>query len=131
MYYVYPALFKPNPTGGYIVSVPDAPGCITGGKNLKESLEMIKDALAVYLCSVEDHDESIPPASKPFDIGLDEPDSFTTLIEIDTVRYRSETDNKSIRKNVSLPAWLNFKAEQANINFSQALQEVLRERLHL
>jgi predicted RNase H-like HicB family nuclease len=131
MYYVYPALFRPNPKGGYIVSVPDAPGCVTGGKTLKESLGMIKDALAVYMCSVEDHKDAVPHASKPQDIVSDAHDSFVTLIEVDTVRYRIETDNKSVRKNVSLPAWMSFKAEQANINCSQVLQEALRERLSL
>ena len=129
MYYVYPAIFRQNPNGGYIVSVPDAPGCVTGGKTLEESLHMIKDALSVYMCSVEDHNEPIPSPSKPQDIFTGEQESFTTLIEVDTTRYRSETDNKSVRRNVSLPAWLNYKAEQAHINCSQVLQEALRERL--
>ena len=131
MYYVYSALFRPNPNGGYIVSFPDTPGCVTGGKTLGEALRMAKDALSVYLCSVEDHGEPAPPPSKPQDILSGEPETFTTLIEVDTVRYRSETDNKSVRKNVSLPAWLNTKAEQAHINCSQVLQEALRERLDL
>jgi predicted RNase H-like HicB family nuclease len=131
MYYVYPALFKPNPNGGYIVTVPDAVGCVTGGKTLNEALGMVKDALSVYMCSAEDHSDPIPEPSKPNDIVTDTPEAFVTLIEIDTVRYRAETDNKAVRKNVSLPAWLNFKAEQAHINCSQVLQEALRERLNL
>jgi predicted RNase H-like HicB family nuclease len=131
MYYVYPALFKPNQAGGYTVTVPDAPGCVTGGETMEETLKMAKDALAVYMCSVEDHGELAPAASKPQDIASDDPEAFTALIEADTVRYRTETDNRSVRKNVSLPAWLNFKADQANINCSQLLQDALRERLSL
>jgi hypothetical protein len=92
---------------------------------------MAKDALAVYMCSVEDHGDPVPIASDPQDVAEDAPGAFTALIEADTVLYRTETDNKSVRKNVSLPAWLNFKAEQANINCSQLLQEALRERLSL
>ncbi|MCL2082952.1 MAG: type II toxin-antitoxin system HicB family antitoxin [Oscillospiraceae bacterium] len=130
MYYVYPAVFKPNPNGGYIVSVPDASGCVTGGKTLEESLRMVKDALSVYLCSLEDHNEPIPVQSNPQGITL-EHGQFVTLVEVDTTSYRSQTDNKSIRKNVSLPAWLNSRAEQANINCSQLLQEALRKRLNL
>ena len=130
MYYVYPAVFKPNPSGGYIVTVPDAPGCVTGGETLEESLRMTQDALSVYMCSVEDHNEPIPSMRNPQSVAL-EYDQFVTLIEVDTTRYRSETDNKSIRKNVSLPAWLNTKAEQAHVNCSQLLQEALRERLNL
>jgi hypothetical protein len=64
-------------------------------------------------------------------VAADAPGAFTALIEADTVRYRTETDNRSVRKNVSLPAWMNFKAEQANINCSQLLQDALRERLSL
>ena len=131
MYHVFPVLFKANPNGGYIVTVPDVPGCVTGGKTLEESLFMIKDALSAFICSMEDHNLSIPDASKPQDIIIEEPDSFTTLIEVDTVRYRAETENRSVRRNVSLPAWLNYKAEQSHINCSQFLQEALRERLNL
>ena len=131
MYYVYPALFRPNPSGGYIVTVPDASGCVTGGDSLKEAMHMIKDALSVYMCSLEDHHEAIPSASAPSEIAIDEPGAFTTLVEVDTTQYRAETDSRSVRKNVSLPAWLSFKAEQAHINCSQVLQEALRERLNL
>ena len=131
MYYVYPALFRMNPSGGYIVKVPDASGCVTGGDTLKEAMYMIKDALSVYLCSLEDHKEDIPVPSDPTTIVVNETGAFLSLIEVDTTKYRAETDNRSVRKNLSLPAWLNFKAEQAHINCSQLLQEALRERLNL
>lgn len=128
MYYVYPALFKQNPNGGYIVTVPDVAGCVTGGKTLEESMKMIKDALCGCLCVLEDENEPPKPATIPnkIDVGNNE---FVALVEADTIKYRSENDNKSVRKNVSLPAWLNSKAEQAHINCSQVLQEALRERL--
>ena len=131
MYYIFPVLFKVNPNGGYIVTVPDVPGCVTGGNTLQESLFMVKDALSACICSIEDHKDAIPVASSLRDVEVSEPESFSTLIEIDTVRYRAETDNRSVRKNVSLPAWLNAKADQAHINCSQVLQEALRERLNL
>ena len=128
MYYVLPAIFTPNPSGGYIVKVPGVPGCISGGSSLEESMQMIKDALCGCLCVLED--KKAPPisATVPGDLQLN-PGEFVALIEADTIKYRAEHDNRAVRKNVSLPAWLNAKAEQANINCSQLLQDALRDKL--
>ena len=128
MYYVYPALFKPKHGGGFIVSIPDVPGCVTSGKTLNEAMKMAKDALCGCLCVLEDEKESSLPATSPNEINLVDGE-FVALIDADTTKYRAEHDNKSVRKNVSLPSWLNAKAEQAHINCSQVLQEALREKL--
>ena len=94
MYYVYPALFKPNPNGGYIVTVPDIKGCVTGGETLESSMKMIKDALNGCLCVLED--ENIQPAlsTHPNSLEINEND-FVALIEADTTKYRSENSNKT------------------------------------
>ena len=41
---------------------------------------------------------------------------------------REEMANRSITKNVTIPAWLNKMAMEHKINFSSALQETLRDR---
>jgi len=130
MYYVYPALFKLREKGGYIIKTPDVPGCVTSGDTVEEAFRMIKDALCACLCVLEDEGETPAPAKNPSEIETDSGD-FIALIEADTTKYRSEHDNKSVRKNVSLPAWLNTKAEQANINCSQLLQQALKQELRL
>lgn len=56
----YTAIFEPAEEGGYVVSVPALPGCMTQGDTFEEAQEMIKDALEVYLASMEDHGEEIP-----------------------------------------------------------------------
>lgn len=128
MHYIYPAIFTPNPNGGYVVKIPDVPGCVTGGQDLTESMKMAKDALCNCLCVLEDENEipNLPTSPNSFKLAKGE---FVALVEADTTKYRIEHDNRAIRKNVSLPAWLNAKAEQANINCSQLLQEALKERL--
>ena len=128
MYYVYPVLFKPNSSGGYIVTVPDVPGCVTGGKTLEESMRLVKDALCGCLCVLEDENETPKAATSPDKLKV-ENGEFVVLIDVDTIKYRSEHNRKSIRKNVSLPAWLNTMAEQNRINCSKVLQEALREKL--
>jgi len=130
VYYVYPAIFKPNPKGGYTADIPDMPGCVTFGKTLEDALKTIKNALCVRLCTLEDEKTKPPRATHPAEIILQD-GAFMALIDVDTKKYRSEHENKAVRRNVSLPAWLNARAEQSHINVSQVLQEALRKRLKI
>ena len=50
-----------------------------------------------------------------------------TLVDVDFSEYRRKIDQKSVRKNVTLPSWLNWEAEQAGLNVSRVLQEALME----
>jgi antitoxin HicB len=129
MKYVYPAIFTEE-NNNYNVSVPDLPGCFTFGTTIAEAIEMARDAIAMWLCDAENKYEEIPSPSKPQDITND-PNSFVSLIDVDTVEYRRENDNRAIKKTLSIPSWLNSKAEKAGINFSQTLQKALKEELGL
>ncbi|BDF57477.1 HicB family protein [Christensenellaceae bacterium] len=128
MKYVYTAIFEPQESGGYLVRVPDVLGCVTSGKDITEAMELAKDALAGCLCSAEDHGYPIATSTLPG--ALDVPDgAFAALIDVDTNQYRAETDNRSVRKNVSIPAWMETRAERAGISLSQTLQEALRKKI--
>jgi antitoxin HicB len=130
MKYVYPALFVRLENGQYGVKVPALPGCVTEGQDLVDAIEMVRDAAAMWLCMAEDSHETIP-----------EPQVFTTSnlgqgeliswVDIDTVEYRVANDNRSVKKTLTLPSWLNAKAESEDINFSQLLQSALKEKLGL
>lgn len=128
MKYVYTAIFEPQDGGGYLVKVPDVPGCVTSGKDITEVIELAKDALAGCLCSVEDHGYpiAVPTLPSAFDVSEG---AFAALIDVDTNQYRAETDNRSVRKNVSIPAWMETRAERAGISLSQTLQEALRKKI--
>ncbi|WP_094549933.1 type II toxin-antitoxin system HicB family antitoxin [Petroclostridium xylanilyticum] len=130
MKYVYPAIFTPLENGEYSIKVPDLPGCVTCGKDLPNAIEMAQDAVAMWLCDAEDNNETIPKASNVFDIRCEKTE-FVNLIVVDTVEYRNLNDSRAIKKTLTIPNWLNTKAEKAGINFSQVLQEALRERLHI
>lgn len=54
---------------------------------------------------------------------------FVSFISIDMDEYRKKFNNKSIKKTLSIPEWLNYLSERNNINFSQVLQEALKEKL--
>lgn len=128
MKYVYPAIFKQLESGKYFVKVPDLPGCVTEGNDLLDALDMAEDAIAMWLCDAEDNKEVIPQASSIFDIKH-EPGEFVNLMMVDTIEYRALNDSRAIKKTLTIPNWLNTKAEKAGINFSAVLKEALIERL--
>jgi len=126
MKYVYPAVFTLLSSGEYDVRIPDLPGCITCGQNLADAIEMAEDAAAMWLCDAEDSQETIPSPSEK--LNADRP-QFINFIVADTDKYRRENDNRAVKKTLTLPNWLNSRAEKAGINFSQVLQVALRQQL--
>lgn len=129
MKYTYTATFTPIEDGsGYYCRVPDLPGCITTGKDLDDALEMIQDAASIWLVGAEDDDDPIPAPTPQASLQLD-PGSIVTLIQVDTIAYRAQTDTRAVRKNVSIPAWMDTMVAKRKINCSQVLQDGLRKIL--
>ncbi|MFW5437103.1 type II toxin-antitoxin system HicB family antitoxin [Paenibacillus apiarius] len=130
MKYIYPAVFSPGEPdeGGYTVTFPDLPGCISEGDTIEEALHMAKDALGGHLYLMEDDHDNIPQPSKPDSIQL-EAGEFVSLIQVNTDFVRERIRNKAVNKTVTLPKWLNDEAAQEGINFSQTLQDALKEKL--
>ena len=129
MKYIYSAVFSPSEDGAkYYARIPDLPGCISTGNSLQDAIEQITDAASGWLVVAEDEDLSIPPATPQSSIDCDS-DSIFSLIQIDTIAYRSMTDTRAVRKNVSLPAWMAELADKRGINCSRLLQESLKSRL--
>ncbi len=56
----YTAIFEPAQEGGYIVSVPAVPGCVTEGRTFEEAELMIKDALEGCLAVLKEEGQKIP-----------------------------------------------------------------------
>lgn len=129
MKYVYMAVLTPY-EGGYVSTVPDVPGCTSGGKDLTQTLYMTRDALAGCLAVYEEEGVLLAPPRPPEQIPLAQ-NQIAALIDVDTVQYLTETDTHIVRKNVSLPSWLNARAEKAGLNFSYELQAAIRQKLGL
>lgn len=127
--YVYPAIFHPNQDDGSItVTVPDLPGCVTEGKDLADAIYMAGDAVAMWLWCTEDQHEAIPAPTTPPEVKAPE---FVNYVFADTDEYRRKHDNRAVKKTLSIPSWLNDRAMQAGVNFSQILQDALKERLNV
>ena len=132
MKYVYPAIFTTE-EGNILVSVPDLPGLHTFGNNMADALFMAQDAIEMWLWDAENKDEVIPPASslKKITKMCKSPDQIANMVAADTDEYRRQNDIRSVKKTLSIPAWLNHQAEKANAPFSQILQQGLKEYLQL
>lgn len=130
MKYVYTAVFSPNENESYTVTFPDIKGCITEGKTLDEAISMANDALCLMLYDMEESKKAIPSATKPDKVKAPE-GGFCSVISADTETYRRYYNNKAVKKTLTIPAWLNERAEEAHINFSGVLQSALKEQLHI
>lgn len=127
--YVYPALIKKEDKG-YSVKFPDIPGCYTCGDDLPDAIAMAEDALALVMYEKETEKESLPKQTEIKSIVCDK-DEIVTLVYCDTLVYRKMYDKTAVKKTLTIPNWLNTMAEEANINFSQLLQEALKSKLSL
>ena len=124
---LYPACFYPcEEQEGYTVVVPDLPGCVTQGKSLIDAIGMAVDAASGWVLDEMEDGKPIPPASKIEDVQADErPGGFLNLIVLDMDTYAEKYGEKAVRKNLTIPAWLNTYAEANNVNFSRVLQDAL------
>lgn len=125
--YVYPAIFVPE-DGMYNVSFPDLPSCYTCGNDLTDAMHMAADALGGWLSRAEETGETIPPASD-VDVMPRTANSVATLVLADTAEYRRRHSSRAVKKTLTIPSWLNEAAEAQGVNFSQALQDALKQRL--
>lgn len=122
---IYPALFTQDDK--YIlVTFPDVPEAITQGKDSTEAYEMAVEVLGFALEDYTDY----PEASSVSELKKQHPDSDIALIGVDMAAYMRKYHSKKVRKNVTIPEWLNNLAEENNLNFSQVLTEALELKLN-
>jgi len=125
MKYLYPVVFEDD-EGKIGVSVPDIPGCFTFGNDMKDAVEMAQDAISMLLADMEDSGKKIP---EPSDIKTIKTAGCVSYVLADTDAWREQFDNHAVKKTLTIPAWLNKKAEHAGLNFSQILQDALKKAI--
>ena len=126
----YPAIFHVAEEGGFLITFPDLPECMTQGDNMQEAYEMAVDALGLALVSREQEKLEIPTASELSNISI-EKDEYCVIIEFDMLVYKKRINSKAVKKTLSIPVWLNEAATAAGVNFSQVLQEALMQKINL
>ena len=136
----YPVIFTEVDTN-ILIEVPDL-GILSEANEegkakgtLADAMLMARDVIGLACISAEDDGKELTGASKLSDIDVTkgafygEGLSYVSYVDVDLTVYRNRVDNKMVRRNVTLPNWLNQEAEKACINVSKVLQEALMLRL--
>jgi predicted RNase H-like HicB family nuclease len=123
---VYPIIISKEKDGLY-VSIPDF-DIATQGVDLADAIAMARDAIGVMGIDIEDSGKELPkPNTKKYKTNEND---IVTLVDVDFKEYRRKNDNRAVKKNCTLPAWLCKEAEDAGINFSKVLQDALQNLLN-
>ncbi len=113
-----------------VVYVPDF-NINTQGTDFANAIEMARDAIGIMGIDMEDENEALPKPSEVSGIKTENGSDIVTLVDVDFAEYRRKQDMRAVKKNCTIPSWLNFEAEKAGINFSAVLQAALKSELHL
>ena len=124
----YPIILTPDSTG-YVVDIPDFE-IGTQGDSIPEAMELARDAIGLMGIDMEDDGKTLPQPSALESVSKC-PGDIVTLVDVDFTEYRRQNDTRTVRRNVSLPSWLNAAAEKAGLNVSAVLQSALKQQLHL
>lgn len=124
--FTYPAIFTFE-KDQYWVHFIDLEGCFSDGETLAQAMENAKEAMGLYLDGLDIYPKCTTDIKN---IKLQE-NQIISFVSINLLEYKKKYENKSIKKTLSIPAWLNTIAEKENINFSQLLQKALIETLNI
>lgn len=135
---VYPVIFTPlnDEKNTVLVEVPDM-NILTEGYGMPDAIGMARDAIGLKGIDIEDEGKDIPVPSEisAIDVStgtfVNDGKGYVSLVDIDFTEYRRRTDNKTVRRNVTIPNWLNQEAEKAHLNVSRVLQEALMVKLNV
>lgn len=122
-YYTYPAIFSYE-DNGISIKFPDLPGCLPCGSNEIEAITNAQEALGLHIFGMEQDKETIPTPTPIIKVKQPK-NSAVILVTTFMPAIRDNAINKSVKKTLTIPAWLNYKAENANVNFSKLLQDSL------
>ena len=133
---MYPACFYKEKEGGYSVIFPDLDHLSTCGDDLDEAMKMAVDCLAGYLYSAKLDKEEVPAPSDMSSIDVNAEyneyeSAFINIVTVDVEEYARKHFEKSVKKTLSIPSWLNDLATANGINFSQTLQKALKAELKI
>lgn len=125
----YPIILTPDKVG-YVVYIPDF-NINTEGDTLTEAIEMARDAIGIVGIDMEDENEALPVPTELKAVNKENDSDIVTLVDVDFTEYRRQNDMRSVRRNVTLPSWLDYEAHKSGVNVSAILQRALKQELHL
>ena len=125
----YPVIFTALEEGGYMAYSPDFE-INTQGETLAEAICAARDAISLMGIDMQDEKKELPPSSIISPANL-QPNEIVSIVDVDFDAYRRKYDQRTVRRTVSLPSYLNEAADFAGINVSAILREALKQELHM
>ena len=134
----YPVFIAKN-DGDFLVYIPDI-NIFTEGKSAADAMSMARDAICLTEIEMKSEGDSIPgpssfeKARSLTELYADDEDfkyssGICTLVDVDFEDYRKRLENRSVKKNCTIPYWMSVEADKAGINYSRVLQDALRDKL--
>lgn len=129
---IYPVIFTETNENEILVYIPDMNG-MTEGESIADAIAMAKD----YICNAlfDKKDSEIPVAKRIDEVDLksspffESGKSFVSLVDVDLAAFRLREKSKSVRRNITLPQWLDDMATAAKLNVSAIAQGALKQEL--
>lgn len=103
----------------------------TQGEDIADAIEMARDAIGVVGIDMEDDGETLPEPTAISAVKTDSETDIVTLVDVDFREYRMKNDMRAVKKNCTIPSWLNYEAEKAGVNFSAILTMALKSELNI
>lgn len=103
----------------------------TQGADIADAIEMARDAIGVVGIDMEDDGEPLPEPAAIAEVKSGSAADIVTLVDVDFGEYRRKNDMRAVKKNCTIPSWLNFEAEKAGVNFSAILTAALKSELNI
>ena len=123
----YLAIVEPSKSD-YGIFFPDLPGCTSMASSIEEAFEMAKEALELHYYGMEKSKESIPLPSMILD-AKDTEGCFVIPVTIYPELVKRKLDNRKVKTNCTIAAWIKDLAEENHINYSQLLENAILEYL--
>ena len=128
----YPVIIDKNKNDNekyYNVYIPDL-DTYTEGETIPDAMEMARDAIGLKCITMQDEHINLPIPSEMKTIKVSD-DKLVTLIDVDLFDYRRKNELRTVRRNVSIPSWINYEAEKSGINVSALLVQAIKTELKL
>lgn len=125
---VYPVIISPKESDGlHLVTIPDIYEHAVGtqGRDIPDAMYMARDLIGIVGTNLQDRGIPLPAASA-LEAIEHAPGDIVTLIDVDLDEYRRSIDEKSVRRNVTIPGWLDYEANKAKVNVSAITQVALK-----
>lgn len=129
MKYHYPAVFL-SESDGITVTFPDFSYLVTCGSDLNEAFEKAEECLGMGITDCMEENTDLPVRTSLDDIELHENETIV-IVSVDLDEWLQRFGGKSVRRNITIPEWMDKLASKRKINVSKVCQEALRKVLNV